>query len=111
MLPSLLSSDLLCNIRYWVGNYLCPIYPFIKKGHLWAGDDRVFVCLACRRPVFDSRGACYPNTQEVEAGRLEVQGHPWLPSKFEASSGYLRPYFNPPCLTGRDKYKEKLFVP
>lgn len=32
--------------------------------------------------------ACNPITQEVKAGRLEVQGHPCLHNKFEASLGY-----------------------
>lgn len=34
--------------------------------------------------------ACYPSTQQVEAGGLGVQGYPWLSSKFEASLDYVR---------------------
>lgn len=36
--------------------------------------------------------ACNSNTQEVEGGGSEVQGHPQLHSEFKASLGYIKPY-------------------
>lgn len=48
----LLTYHAVSVIRY-TAHYLCPACPFIKKRHLWARDDRVFVCLACMRPAFD----------------------------------------------------------
>lgn len=35
---------------------------------------------------------CNPSVPEIEA-ELEVPGHPWLHGEFEATLGYLRPYF------------------
>lgn len=35
--------------------------------------------------------ACNSSIQELEAGRLEVQGHPRPQSKFEASLEYMGP--------------------
>lgn len=35
-----------------------------------------------------------PSTQEVESGRPEIQGHPWLNIESEASLVYRRFYFN-----------------
>lgn len=31
-----------------------------------------------------------PNTQEVEAGTSQVQGHPWPNSEFKANLSYMR---------------------
>lgn len=36
--------------------------------------------------------ACNLSTQEVEEGRLAIQGHYKLYSKLEATLGYVRPY-------------------
>lgn len=33
-----------------------------------------------------------PNTQEVEAGTSQVQGHPWPNSEFKANLSYMRHY-------------------
>lgn len=33
-----------------------------------------------------------PNTQDVETGESEVQGHPCLHCQFEASLGYIEPF-------------------
>lgn len=34
---------------------------------------------------------CFPSTQEVEAGRLEIQGHPQLENEFKSCLGCMRP--------------------
>lgn len=42
-----------------------------------------------------------PSVLEMEAGRPEIQGHPWLPSEFEMSLKYLRPC----CKKSRNKWE------
>lgn len=44
-------------------------------------------------PLKPGMGAhdCYHSILEVEAEASEVQGHPWLHSKFKVSLGYMRP--------------------
>ena len=63
----------------------------------WLGWERA--CLACRKPWLQSPAprklivvahACNLNPQELEAEGVQVQGHPWLPRKSEASLGYMR---------------------
>lgn len=34
---------------------------------------------------------CFPSTQEVEAGRLEIQGHPQLKNEFKSCLDCMRP--------------------
>lgn len=36
--------------------------------------------------------------KQVQAGGSEVEGHPWLHSKAEASSDYMRPWLKIPVL-------------
>lgn len=47
--------------------------------------------------------ACNLSTREVQAGGSEVQGQPWLGSKFLVSLSYVRP-----CLKEKEKEMETL---
>lgn len=53
-------------------------------------------CLTYPNPGFVPKPAmgrynCKNSTQEMEAGGVEVQGHPQPYNKFEATLGYVRP--------------------
>lgn len=45
-------------------------------------------CIECAVVVH----TCNPRAHKVEAESSEVQHHPWLPSEFQASLGYMRAY-------------------
>jgi hypothetical protein len=45
---------------------------------------------------------CKPRAPEVEAGRPELQGYPWLHTEFEASMEYTKP-----CLKKKKKKKKR----
>jgi hypothetical protein len=66
----------------------------------WAKARLVEACLACTKPcdlfsVVHKLSVvvhmCEPSTWQVEAGRSEIQGHPWLHSKFKVSPGNIEP--------------------
>lgn len=67
-------------------------------------------CLACMRPwnsspepTLHKKGivACDQNIQDIEAGRSEAQGHPWLHSQVRGQS------YMSPCLEEEEGEEEK----
>lgn len=48
--------------------------------------------------------ACNPSSWELETRGSEVQVHSWLPSKFKASLGYMKPHL-------KTKQKKKMKQP
>lgn len=48
-------------------------------------------CLSSGGKALAQTSVCNPNNWKVEAGGLEIRGHPWPYSNSEASLAYMRP--------------------
>lgn len=101
-----------CCCQWLPPTKLASMYPFYshlfssEPSHKWRGiwglecdsAGRMLAYVLCIRPLVSSpaphktqyHGACLiPSIQKVKAGGLQVQGHPRLNSKYEASLTYM----------------------